>query len=736
MLSRFWEGFTNIDSDETIRVKRGLYVILITGLFAASVTTIISVVSNYYTVYGATFLAVLVVAALLVMTVRNQLTIPRLATPILGLLIAFYITQGADGVRDEAMFLYPLTIVLAGILIGKTGVIVFTVLSLAAIANQALNEISGVFVTHMSSFTTVQTLLMLSVLLSFTGLLLYMTIANLRGSLLNARANEKKFADSNRELQAIRNSLEERVNARTAQLQASTEVGQAAASTLNPEELLRTVTRLITDRFGFYYAAFFIIDPTGHYAVLREATGEAGRELLERRHQLEMGGESMVSSAILNRRPRIALDVSAETQRFANPLLPNTRSEIALPLLVGDRALGALDVQSTETGVFDESNAAVLQNMTDQIAVALSNAEQFKQTGTALQQAESLSEAIRGLVDASSLQEIIQRLARYANTLVASNRTAVYMVDHDQKQVTVQATAGDNYDPDLLKYDALAAGISGQVLRSGQPVLSLSADDGIEPAETAERRRQNGTGALIVAPLVAQGQVVGTVTVSNLIGQRLFTQADVDLLMTLAAQSVSVIERLRLFEQAQRALSDLDVINRRLTGESWNAAVRQKPGGVLWISLDDRSDRRSLPEVNQALASGQIATRSIDDGQQLGVAIPIILRDVAIGVLRLAMPRTAWNSEVSVTLEAIAGHAAQAAENARLLAVTEERFARERILGEATDRIRRKADIEQILQTAAEELARHLQASQVAVNIQPQISTASSVPVDGRRQER
>jgi GAF domain-containing protein len=99
-----------------------------------------------------------------------------------------------------------------------------------------------------------------------------------------------------------------------------------------------------------------------------------GRILKAREHQLEVNKRSMVGYAITQRRARIALDVGADPVRFANPLLPDTRSEIALPLIGGNRVLGALDVQSTQPAAFDESSAVVLQAMADQIAVALNNA--------------------------------------------------------------------------------------------------------------------------------------------------------------------------------------------------------------------------------------------------------------------------------------------------------------------------------------------------------------------------
>src|SRR3970282_1294047 len=102
---------------------------------------------------------------------------------------------------------------------------------------------------------------------------------------------------------------------------------------------MREVGDLIAERFGFYYAAVFILDKGGEHAVLRAATGEAGHALVERGHKLAVGEQSMVRYVTAQRKPRIALDVGEEPVRFANPWLPDTRSEIALPLAVGDRVL-------------------------------------------------------------------------------------------------------------------------------------------------------------------------------------------------------------------------------------------------------------------------------------------------------------------------------------------------------------------------------------------------------------
>ena len=190
-------------------------------------------------------------------------------------------------------------------------------------------------------------------------------------------------------LETLQNSLEEQVKERTDQLEAINEVGRAVSAIIDPDELIEKVVNLITDRFGYYYSSLFLLDVSGRWAELRSATGEAGRVLKESHHRLEAGGRSMVGTAIQQKRARIALDVGAVSVRFDNPLLPYTRSEIALPLVVGDHVLGALDVQSTKQSAFNQRDIETLQNMANQVAVAIENARLFQETRQRLEELQA-----------------------------------------------------------------------------------------------------------------------------------------------------------------------------------------------------------------------------------------------------------------------------------------------------------------------------------------------------------
>lgn len=191
-------------------------------------------------------------------------------------------------------------------------------------------------------------------------------------------------------LEDLQSTLEQQVKERTQQLSATNEVGRVASSILDPDQLLSKVANLITEQFNYYYTAIYILDPSQKWAELREATGQAGNVLKQNHHRLEVAGRSMVASCIREKSPRIAQNTAEEKQRFENPLLPYTRSEIALPLIAGDRVLGALDVQSTKAADFGADVIGTMQNMASQVAVALENARLFQEAQQSIQELRSI----------------------------------------------------------------------------------------------------------------------------------------------------------------------------------------------------------------------------------------------------------------------------------------------------------------------------------------------------------
>ncbi|MBN1876235.1 MAG: GAF domain-containing protein [Anaerolineae bacterium] len=198
--------------------------------------------------------------------------------------------------------------------------------------------------------------------------------------------------------------LERQVADNTRILRAAKEISEATATILDPDELISRTVDLICERFALYYVGLFLVDEIGEYAVLRAGTGEAGAQMLAHHHQLRVGGTSMIGRCVARGEPRIALYVGEEALRYNNPLLPDTQSEMALPLRSRGRVIGAMTVQSVDASAFSEANISVMQTMADQVAASIDNAQLYTQAQTALAEMSALQQRYQGQAWAKFMQ--------------------------------------------------------------------------------------------------------------------------------------------------------------------------------------------------------------------------------------------------------------------------------------------------------------------------------------------
>ncbi|HVN52818.1 MAG TPA: GAF domain-containing protein [Anaerolineaceae bacterium] len=211
---------------------------------------------------------------------------------------------------------------------------------------------------------------------------------------------------------------------RALELQTAAEIARDTSGTLALDILLKRIVNMLCERFGFYHAAIFLLDETGSYAVVRESTGEAGVELKQRGHRLAVGSRSVIGTTTATAQPVVVNDVlQSEVHRF-NPLLPETRAELGIPLKLGERVIGALDVQSTLVNSFHSDDVIVLQILADQIAVAIDNARAYELSQKAV---EEMREVDR--VKSQFLANMSHELRTPLNSIIGFSRVILKGID-------------------------------------------------------------------------------------------------------------------------------------------------------------------------------------------------------------------------------------------------------------------------------------------------------------------
>ena len=163
-----------------------------------------------------------------------------------------------------------------------------------------------------------------------------------------------------------------------------------------PDKVMQTAVELISKQFNYYHTGIFLKDERSEFAVLKAGTGEAGAEMLARQHKLRIREEGVVGYVVSSGETRIAADITEDLYHYKNPLLPLTASEMAVPLLVGDEVIGALDVQSTEPNAFSEETVDFLQEVAATLASSIHRTMEISALDHELSEIKKSERAITG----------------------------------------------------------------------------------------------------------------------------------------------------------------------------------------------------------------------------------------------------------------------------------------------------------------------------------------------------
>ncbi len=324
---------------------------------------------------------------------------------------------------------------------------------------------------------------------------------------------EQGVVERTKELEASRMQSERRAG----ELQAISEISKLIAGEQKLTILLPLITRLVSERFGFYHTGVFFLDDTNKYALLQAANSEGGQAMLARGHKLRVGESGIVGYVAKFGTPRIALDVGLDAVFFDNPDLPGTRSEMALPLIVRNKIVGVLDLQSTKPGAFTGAELNTMSILADQVAIVIENARLFQQTQQALTEAEALYR--------QNTQENWREFSReessigYYQTLTGGSKLFTPM------------------ETDEIR----------QVMNRGE---SMIFNAGKANTETS-----------IIIPIKLRGQVIGTLKIKAPEQDRTWSRDEINLAEIISERLSLAIENARLIQESQSRAAKEQIIS-------------------------------------------------------------------------------------------------------------------------------------------------------------------------------
>ncbi|MDL1902868.1 GAF domain-containing protein [Anaerolineae bacterium CFX9] len=302
----------------------------------------------------------------------------------------------------------------------------------------------------------------------------------------------------------------------------TTDIASRVSQRHSLNELLNTVVEEIRDNYpAIYHAQIFLIDDERRVARLAASTGEVGRELLRRRHGLEVGSASVIGRVTADGRPVIARAGAADSVHRRNELLPDTAVEVALPLRVNEQIIGALDLQSTSVDAFPQLELPIFQALADNIAIAIDNARLTEAMQMQLQQNERLVE---------ELQLTVEQVERLNSQL--TNKAWRDFLGDQQRAINL------DYDPQQDQFE--------QADRATASLLEASAG-----GRLVQRLSPDGETLTVSLPVRVRGQVIGGLELE--LNARDITPEDLDMIAAVNERFSLAAENARLYEDAQKA---------------------------------------------------------------------------------------------------------------------------------------------------------------------------------------
>lgn len=362
-------------------------------------------------------------------------------------------------------------------------------------------------------------------------------------------------------------NLEQRVQERTEelhhryrQLETSIAVGHHVTSILDLDQLLNYVVELIKDRYGYYFVGVFLLDENGDYVIARAGAGEAGRFLRQSEFRLQTG-EGIIGWVVKNRRLVRVDDVNQDNRYLRLDVLPATRSELALPLVMGKTVLGVLDIESDQVAAFRLDDLPVFQALADQVAIAIQNASLYKREKTRRQLAENLYEASQALSRTLDLAEVLNLILEHLARTVPSHRAAVMLQNKGELEIVAARGFPEAISPLQLRISIKGDDVFQQIYQTRQPLVI---PDVLQRPDWQHVANLPPARAWLGVPLTRFDQVIGMLSLARE-NPNAFRDDEVKSAVTFAGQAAFVLENARLYDKIVRFTQELEQMVRERT---------------------------------------------------------------------------------------------------------------------------------------------------------------------------